>query len=375
MKEIGNNQLAAIIKENRKYEYVAFLMTPWHMISFRAALKTIKQIDKKNGIVVVKKHPNAGQMLFEKDFEDIGCKVCVYDDDESIKDRIFSEVRGVSYYTSLMRIADKEPFVYFLKPNGFRYPILSLLENAFGKKIVAVELDEGVGSYTANQKSWLRIALIESKSLKAKMVTYAKHIETSVFNEKRLKRINRLLDAKLLSKNGDAYCANKDYVDSYVGVLKDMAINTPDILPMEGKYIIINTHPLSYVNDYTKPMDDIVMECAKYFSKKGYAVVIKPHPREKNIEKYSNMCTHIVKDYSASQEVLLAAASNKPSYIVSFLSTTLVTSKVLFDIPSISLLNIFMKTIVADDVIMNDCERYKSTFANIVEFPNVIEDI
>lgn len=378
MDYIGNIETEKIIKNLPNLDFVAYIITPWHAHSFVAALKYIEEKESRtlNGIIILKEHSVSNQLIDDNFFTMQNVRVYKFKDDESLFDRIKSEISGVLYYLKLKQ--NNNPSFYLFRPTGFRYPILSMLHKACrGKrKITVVELDEGAGTYLLNKKEWFDITLNVQKNIKNKIIVYIKYIETSILNEKKIREFNQYINCNLFIKQQNGRCSSngkmpiyfKDAIFDYASSINIQMPHFPE------RYILINTQPF---DDYSLSGKDtknkLLSHCIQVMVDLGYEVYIKPHPRENDLLHYQEMGAKILDYTGISQEGLLAISNIMPAFIVGYFSTTLVTANVLFDIPTISLNKLLLETGDVNGKYTTIFNNFEVTFSEFVNFVSDFE--
>ena len=384
MNYLGNKSLYRLLESIDEYDYVAFVITPWHVHAFSAALKNIEDAENRTlrGIVIIKPHEANGWLISERYF--INNKHCIsiyrYHDDESLTDRLKSEINGLLYYIGLRE--RKKPHFYFFKPNGFRYPILATLQKACGKNklVYAVSIDEGVGTYTTFNNETLSASLKESimstASFKDKLFSFLKMFEISIFREKRLKEKGYYIDCNLLKIRNDGVCVPNGKMPKYFkNAIENFSKGYVYSLKLDRDYVLINTQPLE---EYSYSGEDIqfniLKECIPIFKEAGYFVVLKPHPREIDTEKYNHLNIQILEHNNISQECLLCKIK-KPKYIVSCCSTTLVSAYLFWGIKAISLAKLFMKNDNVSKYYESVLHKFEIAFQEMLFFPEDYNEV
>ena len=103
-------------------------------------------------------------------------------------------------------------------------------------------------------------------------------------------------------------------------------------------------------------------------------LVVKPHPREKKLDRYAN-CKITVdsSNQGISQEILLASAKNQPLCIIGFCSTSLILANLYYNIPIICLgkLGAFEKI----PGFGTDISNFIETFSELLIVPNSFQDV
>lgn len=112
----------------------------------------------------------------------------------------------------------------------------------------------------------------------------------------------------------------------------------------------------------------------------GLSVVLKPHPRELNVEKYKRLRIKLIPSDTA-QEAILANLEEKPKCIVSIFSSALLNAWGLFDIPAISLAKIMLKEEINEEFrrqLMDFIKQYNGVFLfpeSYEKFKNAIQSL
>ena len=342
MKNInGNNGILRDIKNNPNIDFVAYVVTQWHVHSLEASVKKIESLigRKLNGIVVIKSHPKTGYAVGPESFSSSYQNIYFFENDEGMFDILKSEILGLFYYISL-KSDEKERF-YIFRPTGFRYPIVASIDNVIGKNrsVSVVEIDEGTATYLNNKEDLLTETINEQSSVKGKIKAYIKYFEGKLFSAQKMKIKGRYLNTCLFLKNENGECIdNGDMALYYSESISNFANMKEYVFECNEKYVIINPEMSSLIfisgEDFH---DEMIKKTINIFRNRGYQIYIKPHPRVKDIKKYEEFGAHLISNCEMSQEAILSKTINRPDYIVGFMSTALVTASALFDVRAISL--------------------------------------
>lgn len=367
---LGNKGLYRLL-ENSEYDYVAFVMTKWHVHSFEAALMMLQ--DKENrrlkGIVIIKAHPVNGFLLDENSFSIDNTELYYSEEDEGVKDIIYSELCGLTYYLKLKKSARSS--FYFLRPTSFRYPILGMVNKALhsNKKISFVKLDEGVGTYIYDSNYWFKNSLTENPGLIAKLKCYVKHFEEKLFKEDKLRDLDQYIDACLFNVQNGTCFANEGLSHYYQESIRISALKNQKLgFDEKERYIIINTQIPHEIFKTGKDLSgEILKKCIDIFSENGYKVYVKTHPRDRGYSYYESLGAEVINE-NITQEAMLALVKVKPVFIVGFFSTTLVTSNVIFGVKTISLDDIVDSKNEFLDKLNDSIIRFKSFFGAYICF-------
>lgn len=380
MKIVGNREILRILRDNRDLDYIAYVITSWHALAFEAALKKIEDDVGRSmrGLIVVKAHVESGFLIDDTRFVHLNADQYYFKDDEIVINKMFEEIAGLFYYMRLKE--EKENDFYVFKPNGFRYPILAQIKQGIGKKrkIAAVSIDEGIGIYLYSYKDWLRVCLAEQKSFGGKIISYLKYIELNLLDQEKLKITGHFINCELLKVNETGnYFINENMADYFAKSTEEYAHKLGiDAPKMPSRYILINTQPFDDCSVTKSDSKNLVLEkCIKIMRNEGYEVIVKPHPREENFVIYEKMGARVWNMNLVSQEALLALADHKPKYVVGFYTTTLVTSKLFFGIPTIGLGGILCENGDLTKNYQSIFYNFQSKFKDFVDVVNSYDEL
>ena len=352
-------EIVSLVTEH-SLDYVAIVVTPWHIDSFLAALEYIETVQKRklSGVVVILKHPQTG-FCFDKNnvFVDSSDSVFIeyYDSDFSKSDKIETLLFMFSLFFRKKRVFEKKDFFVF-SPAFPSYCFNKKLINATGRNVVSVITDEGIGSYLTTPHMWATF-YATGKGLLFVPVYVTKRLKLALFGKKyenMQEKRNYLINCSLFCLKSRQILLNRTIIPYFLSTLSNHKQKVTSVEKNE-KYVLVNTDPLSeLLKDpnkdkqlYLKTFESV---CG-IFHKYGFMVYIKPHPREsgdlyKTIENVAVMSNH----NNFSQEEMMANVVNKPAFLVGFDSSTLVTMHVFFDIQSISILPLIKNLVLKDSI-------------------------
>lgn len=369
---IDNDELFNMLK-SEDYDYVSFVMTKWHVHSFEAVLSYLNKKNKKKlkGIVLIIKSDNSEYIVNKEHIlKDDGCTF-YYINKKDFFNHCFDFIKAICVYCNLSHYKKRKDVFYLIRPNGFTYKTLGFFYRGIKrKKIVIVELDEGVGTYIQNNKTWLKSAKGEKNGILDYLRLYIKYFESIFLKKSKIIAQGLYIDGRLLVKDSnDEYIPNYDLLEYYREAIEKSSKDVIDVSVFTGRYVIINTQPNSH-----KYIDNI-MACIDYITKKGYKVILKPHPRELNEYNFINNDNLVIYKELVSQEEILSVLDIKPQFIVGYYSTTLVTANVLYDVKTISLDDSVIERNSIDETEKQIMLKFKNTFKKYVKFYSNIEEI
>lgn len=371
------------IKNFHDCNMIATAISPWHANGIDAS---IMQLQNKGiavkGIIFIGSHPTTGSCLTEDFFlckgKDVQIIETCFETKTWLKKFISNIISGILIGGQCFK-RNTKPF-YILCPS---YPdfnwirLIRKIDKAY--TVVFITIDEGCGAYTLSKidtwvlmhlnrkligwKKWLNKVKL---TLLALLRFYPKRFLTNL-----LILSESYINNNLLLNEGGSFSKNQNITPYYVQVFQQESkkISKKSIESLQ-KCILINTQCLEEDLLIKKGQDiAIYQRLFEVLDRFPNTKVIKPHPRELCTSKYSCFNCYINENKQYSQELLLSPLDPKPVCIIGILSSTLITSKVLYDIPTISLARMFLEFDITDDF-KRTIEIFIQTFQNIIFFPN-----
>lgn len=364
----------------KDFDFVAFAMSHWHAIGVDSAIYDISQRKNKKpkGLIIICAHPKDGFVIEKKDF------IC--------KD--FADVEFYFFDFNLNNLQNQK-FIIFRIGKAFKKlinilgaiirirkvgknkkcnskeliiisgmdPNISFLEIFKNKYIcnkyipVYFITDEGIGTH-ASKKAWEITRKLDSQDKRLGNFNYLKDIEYKIKLEITNNILKRLVikyinieNRFLLNKRKDRLIPNFSIVNSYNNIFlkrKEMLLKFNDVKNIFSAAIIITSPFSEYKLATLKYELKILDKVVSILIRKGYSVVIKPHPRESD-----NKYTSILKKYKYSQVKItrkdfpvedLFCILN-PICAIGYMSTALVSANIIFNLPAISIRYIFLNNI------------------------------
>lgn len=348
--------------ENRRGEimFVSAICTAWHLIGLKAYLLKMGEKNSKTveGLVFIDKHPVNGYLIKDDmlNFEfNVICH-CVYGGGT---DNILKELEKYQRLASeLCVITAFFPEVILCDKIATRYSI----------KTRSIVIDEGVGSYDTSLVRWAKSVFIDTKKLHDAFYFVGRQMY-----QKALQMIKGIKVEKfMIFINDNGSLKENGKVVKYYKKLMNLTDGEPiDI--QEDKYILFFTNPLEEEEnvsreDLVKVYSGIISLCSNL----GYKVLFRLHPRETLTDKYIDF--KIVTANASSSEDLLNRLTKKPDFVIGAHSTSLVTAKLFYDIPAITIgkmLYPYSKTNFCRHLI----DKYNENFCEIVYTPASLKDL
>ncbi|MDI3549613.1 MAG: hypothetical protein PWQ15_715 [Methanobacterium sp.] len=376
------------LKENQ-IDVIAVATSHWHAVGIDAFLYDIsKDLERKfKGLIIIYPHQKNGLLISEKDFSscdfaDLKFYVVDEPDNKNFVSRLYNWIfcyLNVLSGLNNIRSTNGMNKLYLASPLHPHLPFLKQFTDtaiAYKYDPVFVLIDEGFGTY-ASKNTWKLVLKQENKSsslyllkamylLKSMIFISVEHI----FRKLVLKYV--ICTNRFLFKKEDQLKINENISWSYKEVLKhrknDLRIDKAK------KTALLVTQPFSEYNQISLLEElRLIESIVKFFNKKGIKPLLKPHPRERS-DKYDDLsgCDfEILKNDYPVEEII---PSLNLFCIVGFTSTALLSSHVLYDIKSISLLNIILS--MSDDELLNaSLEDFRNLTSNIINFVDDVDDI
>lgn len=374
-------EIIELIKKNPEYNFFAVAVTPWHAHGVDVAIKRLTAEGKKlKGVIFAIVHPGSPRCINQCNFVSVGTDIKVMEVDFEQKGWIQKLIFNLNAYFLLRKYRKKqfENSIYVVRPSYPDFNWINYIRKVHNdKEIVFISVDEGCGSYIVGKKAnWINAMMavegqkgVLKKYLLSVLAFPRKLIRDSITKELVRKEAFQRWNLLAYNENMELIPDEKN-VPFYKQVLQEQAF---EINMETGKLyqdvVLINTSP-SYEEGKIKEDEDIkTLELATNILKeKDLPIVIKTHPRECAIERYESLPCVVNTIGGVSQETIIGKLKIKPKCIISINSTTLVTLKVLYDIPAVGLTKLYMQK-NTDETERQALQNFVDTFRNIVMFP------
>ena len=359
---------------------VGLAITPWHALGVKSFVNKLKNEGLFiGGIVGMMPHSKTGMCINENIFNGTGLVAMKLSPIEGISEQIKVAVRRVKLFREQKKeLFNNEPPLFVLCPSFPGSYIRQPVQDAGSRKLIFLQIDEGLSAYMLNSRDWIEKSISDRnlRGLKAFFRRCLGLYDESYFSwcKEVLADEGRFMRWMLLNED---MTPSREVIYWYKKTLLDEIpeADLGQVSHYEGA-IIVNTQPL---------VEDGVVNRSKYLSvlqalvdvarRRGRSVVIKPHPREANKDDYKILKGCWLDDNGGiAQESLIASCKNKPIAVVGFNSSTLLTSNLFFDIPTVSIISILNNIggiIDSEDVL---CNRFEDVFSRSIFFPSNIEE-
>jgi hypothetical protein len=354
--------------------YVAFISSVMHQISFNACYIQKREDGKlNNGVIVIYPSPTGEIIIHENNFVSL-CPNTMkvhYASNQKTNFNYLMDKGKITNYNS------QEFYVFFTEWKLININLIKQIECELPNcQVKIIILEEGIGTYIRNvyyyyQKVWhTKKGAKRYKELLGTFINYSIQYQYV----KTLKKQGRLLMYTLFLENKGKLILNNEVIPYYKRVFEKQS---EKLIRLNRNYyenaFVINTQPL-FEDENVMELDQTVWkELADLLRSKGFRVIIKPHPREKQISRYEMLGVEIDKYPSIAQETLLSEANIKPLAIFGFFSTVLLTAKLLWNIRTVSVSDCIEKERLPK-FYQKDMINFNKKFGAYVEILNQIKD-
>lgn len=362
--------------------FLAYVVIPLHAVGVSAAIRSlVEQGIQLKGYVIITAHPLTGRTVKKENFYFEAPGVQIVDGAFTTKEQRGTLKKLKERFTALKEAKKKrERKLYFVGPDLYAFPYVLVDHETRGSSVSPILIDNGAASYDKFLYQYLSMARFNcvQKPFLQKAVSFAGALVNGVFATRvyhSTKRKGNLIDFRIFFQDQGLH-PNRDAVAYYDQVFAQMGMDNYnqqwDI--MKG-CVLINTQPLVECQMTDGIVDvqfygKVMREITQYTDN----VVIKPHPREQDIEKYCDLGCVVLRDNSVTQEAMLAALNQKPSYVISIFSSTLLNANSIFGIPAISLAKLFEKENITKPL-KKQLRKYCKDYKGIIQFPETFEEL
>jgi hypothetical protein len=352
MRTIKQNDLVQIIREH-SINVLGFIVTPWHLIGFRAFIEKLKaEGHYKNHLIIVCKNVQTGYVFNDSTLPE---DAYVLENDEMPLLKA-SYIQKLSLFIKSQ--SDNADPLYIVSSWSFRIEIAILLYAKTERCCRLCKIDEGVATYMFTSNSLYLSLKHNDYNL---LFRYIGSHFFKLF-------IRGSQNNNLLLTSGKKLVPNYSIIPYYKHVLN---VGNSEVI-YNDKDIVIATMAFQESEIYNNEMSLKINSLVDLLSSKGYHVIIKPHPRSLDIDsKYGCLQCEIVESSQSMEEFLMYY---RPLAIISFSSTCLITSKIFYDIKAISVTNI-LDINNFGLVYKNELLTFKKIFKDVVLFPNSFQEL
>lgn len=369
---IDESYVTNLIRQDERIDCVAIVVSSWHYLNALATINSLKirgQIRK--AVVLATQHGRSGfivdNLLWEQEMDAL--------EKYYFKAKNLPSLQDVARY--LKAKAEENKKFYLLRAVSPSPELAaSLWQAGIRRNFINIVIDEGLGYYLRNTKGWLLEGKKPKQSTPKFMERVIKEWLYKAYTETTLKHHNQLLYHTFFLKKRGKLIVNDNCVNCLRTVLEETTTCYPqnDYALYENK-LIICTQVFHDLGQITNNADiTVIRKICDEARKNHIGVIIKPHPRETDIDKYRYPGVEVDEKQSVPLEIILAGTKRKPLAIIGITTTSLVSANILWNIDSFSIIRLVGLKNFAYEV-REDIEHFPRCFSNFVALPNSINDI
>jgi len=368
MDSISWNQVVNYIFEDDKINFIAEAMTPLHVLGIEAL---ILYLERKGfnckGFILAIDHAATGKGLDESMFHrNCYSGVVPY----SFIPNQEEKKNDIKFYLNLKKnITKSNTFIYATPfvPSFDRIPLVMGVRPNDNLQIYLTE--EGIASYLSNPYKLYYHRLFKPKLYRYPKIIW-KNLIRNRFYKSHLIKADKLHTFSILQETDGTYVSNEEFSISCKEIFKTYTSNR-DYSQYEGA-IVFTPSLLFEGGVISKRIDVEIYESIKRVVGEKCNYIVKPHPREKNLEAYSSLNCYIERDYKDSFESIIAKLGRKPKCIIGDMGSALVNVSALFGVKTISI-----SKLIDDEclLIKNYFDAYNEAFKNLVYIPETFDEL
>lgn len=367
-------ELIDVIRENKECNFIGCCGSLLQINGVNATIMYLKSKGVKlNGFVIIK----ASDTLRKEDYCN---KYFVKDPGISYIDGsiLFMDLNAwerLSYILNSLRFlinsrVNKE--IYIVEDLFFFHWAKVVNDSLGDRRIIYCEIDDGIGNYRVRNKD-LIVRGTNGSTIIKRCSFIVKHFIRKPLTSwilPTLKRTRCYIDCKSMVIGKSGLKKNDDVVEYWKDSFRKNISNYDYsiIEKVEDNILILGTNDEGIEEDENNCIS-IVVSLAKEKKRK---VIIKPHPRDKRLDRYRDLGCEILEDKYIAAEEIFSVLKKKPFCIAGYGSTVLVTGKVLFDVPAISFSSVIKGT---DRYTRYVNESFEKRFGDTVTCPRTYNDL
>ena len=343
----------------KNINFLAYIVTPWQVKGTEAFIKHMKsQGIVPHGFIFLAEHTTTGRCIYREDFNDAPSTIEIIEITDGA-DIFYNENKIVNKIKKLFALISisKRPNCFVLNAGVVDLRWISFVHSIINKEIKYVLLDDGTGGYT-NYNG------LSNNSWKYRII-----YSIDMFF---LKRKNAVYDFRLLKNNNGKYILNEKISNYYVSTFHTNITN--EISSKFSEAVVVNTQCLFDNKELNKEEDLQVWKILHEQIPDETKILIKPHPREVSLYRYSFLNWDIITNLSVTQEEILASLEIKPKCIIGITSSTLINTRALFNIRTISLAYFLLKQDIPKGL-QKDVKDFIRMYDGIVDMPKTKDEL
>lgn len=376
MKTYTEQEFIKLVNSEKDVNFIAEAVTPWHALGVEATIYHLQQqgIHLK-GYIICTAHGVTGLGINENSFQmkkNQEIHIILLESPQinrTVKEKLTRRLHKYKYYISNSNDCKNNNILYWARPLNPEYDMLPLIDTKENnRKVVTILTDEGLGTYLNNELIWIQCSFQEG-GIKSGFQAVMKNLISNKFFMHRLQARRQISYNQLLMRNSGQWIPNEEAIQAYQAILRQGKADKD--YSNYSNSVIINTGLYQGIYKNNSDLRALEVVC-KELKKKNVHVIVKPHPRDKEVNRFQILECEIEELSGIAQEVIFSGLQEKPYCVIGFDSTTLVSAKLLFDIEAISI-----------NVLINSNDLYEGKhfnlfnkmFGDIIQIPKKKADL
>ena len=378
MKTYSEKEMSALLGAGKEINFYADAITPLHILGIEAAMYHLLQqgVDLK-GYIAIMAHPVTGFAVSEADFHILdgldvkALPVVNHYGKRSLSQKLKDRAASYRFFGRCGPADEKKPLFYYITPYKPSFEmVMRIAEMKAEYQLKVIVTDEGLASYLRNPYTITKSIIPEWGIVRTIKNLWDICIEARWF-WKRMQKAGMTSEFMLLHGKKGRWKRNEACIEAYRKILSKN--RTQEDFSYYGDAVLINPSLLYEAKILKERVDiGIYQEIGRLLKQKGITMIVKPHPREKQLHWYDELDCIVEKKGGMAQENIFAGLTVLPRCLIGDSSTTLVTAGILFDIKAISINRLINKKCLND---AHYFDNFNRTFSNLVMMPETMEEL
>lgn len=362
-----------LIRQDKDINCIAIVISSWHYLNSLATINfLLKKRKVRKAIILACYHLQAGFIVDEHLWNaEVNSRI----ERKVFQFRFLPQWREIEDYLKEKKVKEKNFYILRAVEPSVEFAT-ELWLKGLKRNFVHILLDEGLGFYLRTAKGWLNENKIINSKISISQKDIVKKMKRQLYIRVMLKKREQLIYNTFFKKKGKHLIVNHACIDYLHDVLEKSSClyDYNDYSIYENK-VVICTQPFHDLGQIKENADiEVIKQICGMAKEKNVGVIIKPHPRERDIEKYLKIGVNVDVNNLAPLEIIFAGLRNKPKAIIGITTTSLVTANVLWGINSFSIVKIIGEKNFNTEV-KEDIENFPKLFSKYVRVLERISDI
>lgn len=381
MKKYTESEFIELVNSQNDINFLAAAITPWHALGIDAAiLQMTQQGISLKGYIMVVAHSVSGTGIDENSFcmkAAEGIKIIQITDipgTSGFGAKLMNKITTTLYYMGSCNHSKNTdlPTLYWVVPLKPSYELIpKIAARHQNYRLSVILIDEGIaGTYLTSTSRWWYLSFKEGGWKSGVRAFWSMFVRDPYFFA-RLSKQGCIVLNQLLTGKAGSLVPNQPVIAAYRDILRRKKCDKD--FSYYSNAVIINSDMLKETGILKSDIDiDILRTICEDMKKQRIPVILKPHPREKEVARYGQLECQIEGSAGIAQESIWGTLKEMPYCVVGFASTTLITAKLLFNIEAISLNYLVQEDFSGDKGVF---EKFNHTFSEMIHFPKNIEEL